>query len=118
VVGAITEYGIGERGSASTVVIEDKCCGDMKNEKKVGGRLRIEENVIGSGTNEARASDTFNSQEMRRSCVMAEEVVAEMKKINDLKICINSLEKRIKVLIGLVSVYVVLNMISVCLLLN
>jgi len=112
------KYGIRKRGSASTVVIQDKCCGDVKNEEKVGGILKIEENVVGSGTNEARAGGTFNSQEMRRSCVMAEEVVAEIKKINDLEICINLLEKRIKVLIGVVCVCLVLNMINVFLLLN
>jgi len=60
-------------------VIEDKCCGDVKNEEKVGGNVKIEENVVGG---------SFNSQEMRRSCKMAQEIVA------DIKICINSLEKK------------------------
>jgi len=106
------EYGIEEGGSASTIVIEDKCCGDVKNEEKVGGNVKIEENAVGSDTNEALAGGSLNSQEMRRSCVMAQEVVA------DIKICIKSLEKRIKVLISVVCVCVVVNMISVFLLLN
>ncbi|QCD97039.1 hypothetical protein DEO72_LG6g1749 [Vigna unguiculata] len=86
------DVGIRERGSASIVVIQDKCCGDVKNEEKIGGSVKIEENVVGTARNEARVGGTFNSQEMIRSCVMTEEVVAEMKKkINDLEICINSL---------------------------
>ncbi|QCD79348.1 hypothetical protein DEO72_LG1g2987 [Vigna unguiculata] len=68
------EYGIEEGGSASTIVIEDKCCGDVKNEEKVGGNVKIEENAVGSDTNEALAGGSLNSQEMRRSCVMAQEV--------------------------------------------
>jgi len=43
---------------------------------------------------------------------MAQEVIV------DIKICINSLEKRIKVLIGVVCVCVLVNMISVFFLLN
>jgi len=97
------QYRTGEGGSASTVVIEDKCCGYVKNEQKVGGNVKIEEHVVGG---------SFNSQEMTRSYVMSQEVVV------DIKLCINSLEKRIKVLIGVVCVCIVVNMISVFLLLN
>jgi len=65
------EYGIREGGSASTIVIQNKCCGDVKNEEKVGGNVKIEGNVVGSGTNKASVGGNFNSQEMRRSCMMA-----------------------------------------------
>ena len=97
------QYRMGEWSSASTVVIEEKCCGYVKNEEKVSGNVKIEEHVVGG---------SLNTQEMRRSCVMSEEVVA------DIKICINSLEKRVKVLIGVVCLCVVLNIISVFLLVN
>ncbi|QCE11032.1 hypothetical protein DEO72_LG10g2265 [Vigna unguiculata] len=56
------KYRIGEGGSASTIVIEDKCCGYVKNEQKVGGNVKIEEHVVGG---------SFNSQEMTRSYVMS-----------------------------------------------
>jgi len=64
------EYGIREGGFASTVVIENKCCGDVKNEEKVGGNVKIKENVVGSGTNEASAGGSFNSQEMSSNIAM------------------------------------------------
>ena len=43
-------------------MIEDKCCGYVKNEQKVGGNVKIEEHVVGG---------SFNSQEMTRSYVMS-----------------------------------------------
>ena len=42
-------------------MIQNKCCGDVKNEEKVGCNVRIEENAIGSGTNEALVGGNFNS---------------------------------------------------------
>ena len=97
------QYRMGEGGSASTVVIEENLWKHVKNEEKLGGNVKIEEHAVGG---------SLNTQEMRRSCVMSEEVVA------DIKICINSLEKRVKVLIGVVCLCVVLNIISVFLLVN
>jgi len=84
------QYRMGELGSASTVVIEENLWKHVKNEEKVGGNVKIEEHVVGGSS---------NTQEMRRSCVMSEEVVA------DIKICINSLEKRVKPLIGVVCLW-------------
>ncbi|QCD90077.1 hypothetical protein DEO72_LG4g1031 [Vigna unguiculata] len=55
---------IEERGSTSTVVIEDKGCGDVKNEEKVSGSVKIEERVVCIVTNEARAGGTIDSQQM------------------------------------------------------
>jgi len=59
-----TEVRIEERGSTSTVVIEDKGCGDVKNEEKVSGSVKIEERVVCIVTNEARAGGTIDSQQM------------------------------------------------------
>ena len=97
------QYRMGEAGSASTVVIEENLWKHVKNEEKVGGNVKIEEHAVGC---------SLNTQEMRRSCVMSEEVVG------DIKICINSLEKRVKLLIGVVCLCVVLNIFSVFLLVN
>jgi len=94
---------MGEGGFASIVVIEENLWKHVKNEEKLGGNVKIEEHVVGG---------SLNTQEMRRSCVMSEEVVA------DIKICINSLEKRVKLLIGVVCLCVVLNIFSVFLLVN
>jgi len=59
---------MGELGSANTVVIEENLWKHVKNEEKVGGNVKIEEHVV-------RGSS--NTQEMRRSCVMSEEVVSD-----------------------------------------
>ena len=64
------QYRMGEGGSASTVVIEENLWKHVKNEEELGGNVKIEEHAVGG---------SLNTQEMRKSCVMSEEVVGDIK---------------------------------------
>ncbi|QCE00848.1 hypothetical protein DEO72_LG7g2139 [Vigna unguiculata] len=107
------DVGIEERGCGSTVKIEERGCGSIKNEEKGGGSVKIEERGGGIVKNEARDGGIVNSQQMGRSCLMVEELVADRNKIFDLEKCIKSFEKRIKVLTRVVCVVCVLNIVNV-----